>query len=345
MVRDFCLASDNTCGMCPESLAAIVAANEGIHPPYGDDAYTTEACEGFRALFGTPCEVFFVFNGTAANALALASMCHSYHSVICSETAHVETDECGAPEFFSHGTKLLLVPSHQGKITPGDVATLIHKRHDIHYPKPRVVSITQATELGTVYSPDEIATISALAHEHGLYVHMDGARLANAVAFLDIDIAATTWKVGVDVLSFGGTKNGIGMSDVVIFFNHTLATDFDYRCKQAGQLASKMRFLAAPWAASLKSGSWLANARHANACARRLSDRLRSIPGVSLLYPTQANEVFVSLPESANAQLVERGVAFYRFIGGGSRFVCSWNTTSSTIDELVRQVTEAVAKP
>ena len=202
--------------------------------------------DDFRKLFETDCEVFFAFNGTAANSLALSSLCQSYHSVICSETAHVETDECGAPEFFSNGSKLLIARTENGKLTPESIREIALKRQDIHYPKPRVVTLTQATEVGSVYTPEEIRAISATCKELGLNLHMDGARFSNACAFLGCSPADLTWKAGVDVLCFGGTKNGMAVGEAILFFNHKLAEDFDYRCKQAGQLASKMRFLSAP---------------------------------------------------------------------------------------------------
>src|SRR5262249_1129814 len=228
-------------------------------------------------------EVFFVFNGTAANSLALASLCQSYHGVICCDASHVETDECGAPEFFSNGSKLLVAPSIDGKLAPASIRELATKRQDIHYPKPRVVTITQPTETGRVYTLDEVKAISAACTAHGLSLHMDGARFANACASLGSSPAEMSWKSGVDVLCFGGTKNGMAAGEAVIFFDKALATDFDYRCKQAGQLASKMRFLAAPWVGMLESGAWLKNAEHSNKCARYFSERVRSVPNVKIV--------------------------------------------------------------
>ncbi len=261
-------ASDNYSGICPEAWAAMEQANHGHQRAYGDDEWTHRAADGFRNLFETDCEVFFAFNGTAANSLALSSLCQSYHSVICSETAHVETDECGAPEFFSNGSKLLTARTENGKLTPESIREIALKRQDIHYPKPRVVTLTQATEVGSVYTPDEIRAISATCKELGLNLHMDGARFSNACAFLGCSPADLTWKAGVDVLCFGGTKNGMAVGEAILFFNRTLAEDFDYRCKQAGQLASKMRFLSAPWVGLLENDAWLKHARHANHCAQ-----------------------------------------------------------------------------
>ena len=270
-------ASDNYSGICPEAWAAMEAANQGQAPAYGEDEWTARAADAFRVQFESPCEVFFVFNGTAANSLALASLCQSYHSVICTASAHVETDECGAPEFFSNGSKLLVAPSADGKLTPDAIRTIATNRNDIHFPKPRVVTITQPTETGQVYSLDELRAISACCRELGLSLHMDGARFANACASLGCSPADMTWRAGVDVLCFGGTKNGMAAGEAILFFNAKLAEDFDYRCKQAGQLASKMRFLSAPWVGLFESGAWLRNAAHGNACAARLAQGDRRI--------------------------------------------------------------------
>ena len=332
-------ASDNYSGICPEALDALMAANHGSAPAYGEDPWTKRAADAFRDLFETDCEVFFVFNGTAGNSLVLASLCQSYHSIICHELAHIETDECGAPEFFSNGAKLLLGQGEQGKLTPAAIAAIVERRSDIHYPKPKVVSLTQSTEVGTLYSLAELAAIRAVADRNQLRIHMDGARFANAIAALGCSPAELTWKQGVDVLCFGGTKNGLPLGEAVIFFNKALAADFDYRCKQAGQLASKMRFIAAPLLGVLETGAWLRNARHANDCAAYLSARLAEIPAAKLMFPTQANAVFVELPEPVIRALHAEGWQFYTFIGvGGARLMCSWNTTRDRIDEFVAAV-------
>jgi threonine aldolase len=262
-------------------------------------------------------------------------MTQSYHSVLCHETAHVETDECGAPEFFSNGTKVLTMPGAGGKVTPDGIRHLVEKRSDIHYPKPRVVSITQATEQGTVYSLDEVRAVGATARALGLKVHMDGARFSNAVASLGCTPAEVTWKAGVDVLCFGGTKSGMAVGEAVIFFDRALSDEFAYRCKQAGQLASKMRFLAAPWLGMLEGGAWLRHAAHANAMAALLHDRLHALPGVKVLRPPQANSVFVQLPPGVGDAVRARGWRFYDFIAGaGSRFMCAWDTTPEDIAAL-----------
>ena len=327
--------SDNYAGICPEAWASMDEANRGFAPAYGDDIWTERAANAFRELFETDCDVFFVFNGTAANSLALASLCQSYHSVICADASHVETDECGAPEFFSNGSKLLVSHSIDGKMTPAGIHELATKRQDIHYPKPRVVTITQSTEMGTVYSLEELRAISEASKRHGLSLHMDGARFANACARLGASPAEMTWKNGVDVLCFGGTKNGLAVGEAVLFFDHKLATDFDYRCKQAGQLASKMRYLSAPWVGMLESGAWLRNAEHANRCASYFAQQIEGIGGVRLASAAEANAVFILASEQILNRLRERGWRFYTFIGGAARFMFAWDSELSRIDELV----------
>jgi threonine aldolase len=337
-------ASDNYSGICPEALEYMLQANLGSAPAYGNDIWTQKASDYFRELFETDCEVFFTFNGTAANSLSLAALCQSYHSVICHETAHIETDECGAPEFASNGSKLLLAPGENGKLTAKNVEAIIIKRTDIHYPKPKVISITQATELGTVYSVDELLAIKEVANKYKLKIHMDGARFANAVSATNKSPAEISWKSGVDVLCFCGTKNGMALGEAIIFFNKALAEDFDYRCKQAGQLASKMRFISAPWLGLLETGAWLKNARHANQCAEYLENKLLQIDGVEIMFPREANAVFAKLPEQVIQQLKDKNWQFYTFIGvGGVRFMCSWNTTRARMDELIRDIEEAIA--
>ncbi len=332
-------ASDNYSGICPEALEYTIKANQGSAPSYGNDEWTQKAADYFRKLFEIDSEVFFVFNGTAANSLSLAALCQSYHSVICHETAHIETDECGAPEFASNGSKLLLAEGKNGKLTQESIEMIVNKRTDIHYPKPKVISITQATELGTIYSIEELIAIKEVAQKYNLKIHMDGARFANAVVALNKSPAEITWKSGVDVLCFSGTKNGMALGEAIIFFNKALAEDFSYRCKQAGQLASKMRFIAAPWLGLLESNTWIKNARHANQCAEYLENQLLNIKGIEIMFPRQTNAVFVKLPEQAINSLREKKWQFYTFIGvGGVRFMCSWNTTQARMDELVSDI-------
>jgi threonine aldolase len=337
-------ASDNYAGICPEAWLATENANYGHVSSYGDDPWTTRASDAFRELFEKDCEIFFVFNGTAANSLALASLCQSYHGVICCDSAHVETDECGAPEFFSNGSKLLVAHSADGKLTPAAIRELATKRQDIHYPKPRVVTITQSTELGTVYTSAELRAISEECNSHNLYLHMDGSRFANACASLARSPAEISWKSGVDVLCFGGTKNGLAVGEAVIFFDRKLAIDFDYRCKQAGQLASKMRFLAAPWVGLLESGAWLRNAAHANSCARHFAAQISAVSGIRLAAPVEANAVFLSASEEILNSLRARGWKFYTFIGGATRFMFSWDSDLSRVDALCRDLKESAAQ-
>jgi threonine aldolase len=333
-------ASDNTSGLCPEAWEALQRANEGYCPSYGDDPYTREAADALRELFETDCDIYFVFNGTAANSLALAALCQSYHSVIVHEAAHVETDECGAPEFFSNGTKILLAHD-DGKIRPETIERLVTRRTDIHYPKPRVLSLSEPSELGLLYQPDELRVLTAEARRHGLKVHMDGARFANAVASLGVAPKELTWQAGIDVLCFGGTKLGMGFAEAVVFFDRKLSSEFSWRCKQAGQLASKMRFLAAPWASMLRSGGWLKYAAQANACARQLGAGAANIPGVTLTRAVEANAVFVEMPPEVSDRLRASGWRFYNFIGGAARFMCSWKTTSEDVEALLSDWREA----
>ncbi len=336
-------ASDNYSGICPEALEYLLAANQGDAPAYGNDSWTQRAADRFRELFEADCEVFFVFNGTAANSLSLAALCQSYHSVICHETAHIETDECGGPEFASNGSKLLLAKGERGKLDPAEVERLIVRRSDIHYPKPKVLSVTQATELGTVYTLDELHPLRESADRHQLKMHMDGARFANALVTLDRTPAQATWQAGVDVLCLGGTKNGMAVGEAILFFDRELATDFAYRCKQAGQLASKMRFIAAPWLGLLETGAWLRNARQANAMAAYLEQRLGALKGPRLMFPRQANSVFLELPERAIAALRGKGWQFYTFIGvGGVRLMCSWNTPREAVDQFIDDLEPAL---
>jgi threonine aldolase len=335
-------ASDNYAGICPEAWAALEEANAGHEVSYGNDTWTQKASDMLREIFERDCEVFFVFNGTSANSLSLASMCQSYNSVLCHELAHVEVAECGAPEFFSNGAKVLLLAGRNGKIFRQEIERAVSKRTDIHYPKPRVLSVTQATEVGTVYSLDEIRALAEVARRFGLRVQMDGARFANAVAVLNVAPADLTWRAGVDVLCFGMTKNGIAIGEAVVFFDRELAREFDYRCKQGGQLASKMRFLSAPWTGMLKDGAWLRHAKHSNAMAARLAAGLRGLPHVTISYPVDSNAVFAKIPPAAERQMHERGWKFYTGVvtPDESRLMCSWDTTLEDVDGFVADLRE-----
>lgn len=332
-------SSDNVAGICPEAMDAFARANKGLAASYGEDTWTRRAADAFRLCFETDCDVYFVCTGTAANSLALASLTASYQSVVSADLAHIETDECGAPEFFSNGSKLLTTPSEHGKITPAGVEAVVKRRTDIHYPKPGALSLSQATEAGTVYTPAELRRLGSTAHGMGLRVHMDGARFANAVVSCGATPAELTWKQGVDVLCFSGTKNGLAMGEAMLFFDRELSADFAWRCKQAGQLVSKMRFLAAPWLAVLECGAWLHHARHANKMARLLRTALEDISGVEFAHPTEANGVFVRLPEPVITRLRKKGWMFYTFIGHGfARFMCSWKTTPEDVARLADSV-------
>lgn len=338
-------ASDNTAGVAPEAWAALEAANHGYEPGYGEDSWTDKASDLIRDLFETDCEVFFTFNGTAANSLALSSMCQSYHSIICHELAHIEKDECGAPEFYSNGTKVLLAGGKNAKVDLKEVEHIALSRTDVHYPKTKVISITQSTEMGTVYTPDEIHALGDLSKKLSLRLHMDGARFANAVAALNVTPKEISWQCGVDVLCLGGTKAGMLIGDAVVFFNKELAYEFEYRCKQAGQLASKMRFLSASWVGMLENNAWLKHAQHANQCAASLAEQLKQFPNVEFLAPVQSNGVFVRLPKAAHSFLKDKkDWGYYTFIGeGGCRLMCSWNTTEEDISAFIKDVGEYYA--
>jgi threonine aldolase len=337
-------ASDNTAAICPPAWAALEEANVAADISYGDDKWTRRVVELVCEIFETDCEVFLVFNGTAANALALAHLCRSYHGVICHERAHCQTDECGAPEFFSGGAKLIPTAGANGKLDLNHVAGALARHPDVHSSKPRALSLTQATEFGTVYQRGEIGAITEFARQHSLSVHMDGARFANAVAALDCSPKSMTWDLGVDVLCFGGTKNGTAAGELVIFFNEELAHEFDYRAKQSGQLASKMRFLAAPWVGLLQGDAWIANARRSNSSAKLLGHKLATVLGSDPVFPCEASAAFFRMPESLVARLHKRGWRFYKFLEPDIyRLMCAWSTTEQQIDEFVADVRNSLA--
>jgi threonine aldolase len=339
-------ASDNTAGICPEAFAALSAANVGYVPSYGDDAFTARAADLIRELFERPqAQVFFVFNGTAANAMSVAALCRSYHGVICHDQSHVQTDECSAPEFFSGGTKLITVPGVDAKITPAAVRSALGRGHDLHAPKPRAITISQSTEWGSVYQPAEIAALSACAREHGLALHVDGARFANALAAVGGSAADLTWRAGVDVLSLGGTKCGLNTTEAVVFFDPQLADQFDYRCKQGAQLASKMRFQSCQWAGVLEQGAWLRHAQHANAAARELAASLEDTAGIRPVRAVEANAVFIELPAAVADAMAVRGWHFYRMGDAGFRLMCSWATQSAEIAAFANDLAYSCSEP
>ncbi|MCL4766837.1 MAG: low specificity L-threonine aldolase [Hyphomicrobiaceae bacterium] len=336
-------ASDNNAGICPAALARFIEANDAGHAAgYGEDRWTRQARERIAALFEADCDVFFVFNGTAANALALAQLCRPYNALIGHAFSHVETDEAGAPEFFTGGAKLMTAGTPLAKLTPEAVESLATRYSGPHHVKPAALSLTQATELGTVYTPVQLRELSAVARRHGLKVHMDGARFANAVARLGCAPADLTRHAGVDVLCFGGVKNGLAVGDCIVFFDRALSDEFLWRIKQAGQLNSKMRLVSAAWLGLLDGGVWLANARHANAMADRLATGLIDVPGVRLIAPVEANAVFAEIAPDLQAALRARDWQFYTFLGAtGCRLMCSWDTQASTIDRFLADAAAA----
>jgi threonine aldolase len=320
-------------------MAALAEVNRGHAPAYGADAWTARAEDAVRRALDADADVFLVFTGTAANALGLASICRSTDAVVCHANAHVNVDECGAPEFMSGGAKLLTVDTPLAKVTPEALAARAVTPHDEHGSRPRALSLTQATEWGTVYTPAELRGLCDAAHARGMKVQLDGARFANAVASLGCHPADIAQRAGVDVLSFGGTKNGMPFGEAIVFFDRALADEFRRRRKQAAQLASKMRFLAAPWIAMLEGGAWLRHAAHANAMARRLADAIVSLPGVSLIAPVEANGVFAELPTRAIDGLRARGWRFYAFVGDtGCRFMCAWDTPPAVVDAFAADI-------
>ena len=336
-------ASDNSATVHPDVLAAIARVNVGHAFGYGHDDYTSRVEALFRDHFGDQARAFLVFNGSAANVLSLRAACRPWQAVICTETAHMNVDECGAPESVG-GFKLLTVAGEHGKLTPELVRSRIVRVGDEHAVQPRVVSLTQCTELGTVYTPRETRKIAELAHENGMLVHMDGARLSNAAAALDLPLRTLTVDVGVDVLSFGGTKNGLLGGEAVVFLNAQLADGFEFLRKQTLQLASKMRFLAAQFDALLTDDLWLRCARQANAMASRLAQAVGAVRGVEITRPVQTNVVFARIDRKATAALQEQ-FAFYVWDerSGEVRWMCSWDTTAEDVAAFADAVREAVS--
>jgi len=329
-------ASDNTAAICPEAWKTLQEANSGYAAAYGEDQWTAEVCNRVREIFEVDCDVYFVFTGTGANALGLAQLCQPFHGVICHERAHIQTDEGGATEFYTRGAKLFLTSTSNGKIDLGGAERLFAQQVELHGHMMRAISIAQATELGTVYSPAEVEAIGGFARAHRMLLHMDGARFANAVASIGCAPKTITWKAGVDILSFGGSKNGVAAGELVIFFDKKSSRDFQYRVKQSGHLGSKMRFLAAPWLGLLNGDVWLRNARHANEAARDLVRRLRNEAAIENVFPVESNAVFVQLPDQLVRGLHARGWRFYKFVEPDIyRLMCSWSTTEGDISMLV----------
>ena len=334
--------SDNTSTTCPEILEALQAANRGLAAPYGEDEWTARLDGALSAFFGTEVRAFAVLTGTAANALALATLSPPYGAIFAHDEAHIANDECGAPGFFSGGAQLALLPGEHGRLSPETLGVALSRPVDLHRVQPAALSLTQATELGTTYRPDEVARLAALAHERGLRVHMDGARLANALVFLGCHPGDITWRAGVEVLSFGATKNGALGAEAVVFFDRSLVRDFELRRKRAGHLLSKSRYVAAQLLAYVESGVWKRNAERTNAQARRIGQAA----GAALLHPVEANEVFVSLGVPRRLALREAGFEFYDLgaeSAGAARFVVSWDQPAADVTALCEALVTARA--
>lgn len=335
-------ASDNFAGVHPDILKAIASANSGHCKAYGADKYTDAALKKFYDHFGDRIDVYFVFGGTGANVLGLKMITDSYHGIVCAESAHINVDECGAPEKFT-GCKLLTVPSPEGKITVEQVSQYVSALGVEHHNQPKVISITQATEMGTVYTPEEIEALAAYAHQHDMLLHVDGARLANAAAALDLHLSDLTTDVGVDVLSFGGTKNGLMFGEAVIFFKRSLSKNFKYLRKQGMQLLSKMRFISVQFDAYLSNDLWLKNARHANAMAQLLATELKKIPAISITQKVQANAVFAIVPKELIPPVQEK---YYFYVWNEHRsevrLMTSFDTTKKEVKGFVETIKDAL---
>ncbi|HTQ13748.1 MAG TPA: beta-eliminating lyase-related protein [Rhizomicrobium sp.] len=339
--------SDNAYGASPEILAAMTAAAADTALSYGEDALTARLTGRLSEIFEREVAVFPVVTGTAANALSLSVLCPPFGAVVCHSKSHIAADECGAPEFFTGGARLALVEAPGGKLAPEHVdAALTRFASGVHSMKPSAVSIAQATEMGTVYRPAEVAALAARARAHGLKLHMDGARFANALARLGCTPAEASWRAGVDALSFGATKNGAAMAEAAIFFDPAAAADFGRRRKRAGHLVSKMRFISAQLLAYLENGLWLANAARANACAARLAEGLARLPGIALAHPVEANAVFAWMPAATAGALRRAGARFYDWETARdgrvmARLVCSFATPDADVARLLEAVRSA----
>lgn len=331
--------SDNHSGISPEVLKAIADANSDHALAYGDDEYCARTIELFKQTFGQQAGVYFVFNGTGANVLCIDAMCRSHHAVVCSDTAHIHVDECGAPQRIV-GCKLLTVPTPDGKLTPELVRTQLHGFGFEHHSQPRAISIAQSTELGTLYTLEEIRALADLAHSYNMYLHMDGARLANAAVALGCTFREMTTDAGVDCLSFGGTKNGLLMGEAAVILNPALDVELKYRRKQMGQLCSKMRYMAAQFEAYLTSFDgvplWRRNAEHSNRMAQLLFDEVCKVDDVKVMYPVQVNSVFVQLPREVWTAL-QQEYFFYDWDMDADvvRWMCSFDTTEDDIHSFV----------
>lgn len=330
-------ASDNVTSACPEVMDAVIAANSGIAESYGDDQWSSRLQTKLSEIFETDVIVFPAVTGTASNALALSALTPVFGKIYCHELSHINTDECGAPELFTGGAKLIPMRSSNGRIDVNDLANNIRGTGNVHVPQPAVVSITQSCETGTIYQLEEIKAISKTAHNHGMSVHMDGARFANALASLGVSPAEMTWKSGIDILTLGGTKNGCLAAEAVVFFKPKMVGNFPFLHKRSGQLLSKMRFISSQLEAYLSDDVWLRNARHANAMAKILSEGLNAFSNIELAYPTQSNEVFVHLPREVINYLNNAGydINEEELDGKAVRFVTAWNTELTDVKNLL----------
>ena len=330
-------ASDNVAGACPEVLDAVIKANEGDSTPYGNDQISTELQDKFSEIFEKEVIVFPTASGTAANALALSTMTPSFGNIYCHKLSHINTDECGAPEFYTGGGKLVTLQGVKGKITANELDESIAGAGIVHHTQPSSVSITQVCETGEVYQLDEIKKISDVTHKHNLNMHMDGARFANALVSLDCSPAEMTWKSGIDVLSFGATKNGCLAAEAIIFFKKDLVGNTAFLMKRAGHLLSKMRFVSAQLDAYISNDVWLKNARHANKMGKRLSEGLNNYSDINLSYPTEANEVFATFPRNKIEHLNSEGYTINEdeWDGKAVRLVAAWNTKDNDVDEFL----------
>lgn len=334
-------ASDNNSGIHPAIMEAIARANSGHAPAYGSDSYTEAAAAKFKAHFGEACEVLFVFNGTGANVTGLKAMVRSHQAIICTDGAHIHSDEGGAAEGFIGG-KLLTSPSKDGKLTVSDIEKQLHNIGNQQRSQPKAVSISQCTELGTVYTIEEIKELTAFAHANGLYVHMDGARISNAAAHLGCSLAEMTVEAGVDMLAFGGTKNGLMIGEAIVCFRPELASELAYIRKQGMQLGSKMRFLSAQFERLLTDNLWLENARHANAMAKRLAAGLLELPGVALTQPVESNAIFVTIPRAQIEKLQQAfSFAVWNEDQNEIRLVASFDTAEEDVDAFLHAATHA----
>lgn len=324
-------ASDNNSGVHPDILAALIQANQGYVIAYGDDPYTSSAILALKREFGNNAEVFFVMNGTGANVTSLASVTRPFQAIICAQSAHINVDECCSPERFT-GCKLLDIPTPDGKLTPSMIVPFLTSLGDEHQAQPAVISITQASECGTVYRPSEIRELTDFAHSHGMILHMDGARLANAASFLRCSLRELSADCGVDLLSFGGTKNGMMYGEAVIFLSPKLAREYKFFRKQGTQLASKMRYIAVQFETLVSNELWRKNANHANTMARLLADSISEYPDVTLVYPNEANGVFVRMPEAAITALLEEYFFYVTYEHDPvARFMTSFDTREEDV--------------